>query len=133
MGILDWLFGKKKTTSEPRATVKKTKKKLVITDDQQRWIELVDVRVNAMPLDFIKRIGETVEGLGMSHFDEYKSNEFRVPEDVREEVALDRFEGLSSIRDYIQSEGSKAQKFHLDASIIGARLYASSLDVNIDK
>lgn len=149
MGIFDFLFGKKKTTSETKATVKKSKKKttpkpkkkttpkpkkkLGITDDQQRWMELVDIRVNAMPLDFFERIGETVDSLGRSHADEYKSNEFRVPEDVREEVALDRVEGLSSIRDYIQAEGSKAQKFHLDASIKGALLYAASLGVNIDK
>jgi hypothetical protein len=117
---------KKKTTPKP-------KKKMVITDDQQHWIKLVDMRVNAMPLDFIERIGDTVDRLGKSHASEYKSNEFRVPEDVREEVALDRVEGLSSIRDYIQSEGSKAQKFHLDASIKGALLYATSLGVNIDK
>jgi len=147
MGIFDF-FKKKKNiekmvpnTSEPKPTAKKPKKKttpkpqkkLVITDDQQRWMELVDIRVNAMPLDFFERIGQTVDGLGRDHADEYKSNEFRVPEDVREEVALDRVEGLSSIRDYIQAEGSKSQKFHLDASIKGALLYATSLGVNIDK
>ena len=64
---------------------------------------------------------------------EYKSNEFQVPEDKREEVALGRIEGLLSIRDYIKSSGSKEQKFHYESSLKGALLYASSLGINIDE
>ncbi len=90
------------------------------------------LRIFIRPFDFIKRT-YTVNSLGEEHFAEYLANQVQVPEDKREEVALARVEGLSSIRDYIQSEGSKAQKFHLDASIKGALLYASSLGVNVDK
>ena len=148
MGIFNFLFGNKKTTppkkketivKETVETAKKTtkkpsikpKKKWKITDDQQYWIDLVNTRVNAMPLDFIEKIGG-VDGLGSSHFDEYKSGEFRVPADKRKDVALDRVQGLSSIRDYIKNKGNKAQKFHLEASIKGALLYASSLGVNVN-
>lgn len=130
----------KKSNPEVKKSTKKKvskSKKRVITDDEQYWIDLVDGRVNVMPLnsdatDLSFGCGG-VDGLGMMHFDEYKSNESRVPEDKREEVALDRLEGFSGIRDYIQSEGSKEQKFHLDASIKGASLYASSLGINVEK
>lgn len=116
-----------------KKTTPKAKKNLVITDNQKRWMEVLKMRVNSMPMDFIERLGYTVDSLGRDHANEYKSNEFRVPEDVREEVALDRVTGLYSIRDYIQAKGSKAQKFHLDASIKGALLYATSLGLNVDK
>ena len=114
--------------------MKKPKKETTtkLNDSQKYWLGLVDIRVNAMPFDFIIKT-YTVDSLGKEHFDEYKSNEFQVPEDKRKEVALARVEGLSSIRDYIQSNGSKEQKFHLDSSIIGALLYASSLGINTDK
>ena len=100
-----------------------------LNDSQKHWLGLVDIRVNALPFDFIKRT-YTVDSLGKEHFDEYKINEYQVPQDKREEVALARVEGLSSIRDYIQSNGSKEQKFHLDSSIKGALLYASSLGID---
>jgi len=146
MGIFDWLFGKginKDIEKKDRVVadsiidaeeIVKTKKETTskLTDDQKYWKGLVDMRVNAMPFDFIERT-YTVDSLGKDHFGEYKANEFQVPEDKREEVALGRVEGLSSIRDYIQSNGSKEQKFHFDSSIIGALLYASSLGINVDK
>ena len=71
--------------------------------------------------------------MGKEHFVEYKNNEFRVPKEKRQEVALSRVEGLSSIRDYIKIKGSKKQKFHYESSLKGALLYASSLGINIDK
>ena len=112
----------------------------ITNDAQKSWIDLVNGRVAAMPLnsDYTglrsggdMLYGGGVDGLGAMHFDEYKSNEFQVPESKRREVALGRIGGLLSIRDFIQSEGSKAQKFHLDASIQGALLYASSIGINI--
>lgn len=117
-------------------------KEWLTNDAQQSWINLLNGRVTAMPLNSDSSglrsggdmlYGGGVDGLGEMHFDEYKSNEFQVPEDKREEVALGRIEGLLSIRDYIKSEGSKAHKFHLEASIKGALLYASSLGININK
>ena len=144
MGIFDFLFGKGTNKDiekwEKRRPLKKEKKKVKnpkkdttskLTDDQKYWLGLVEMRVNAMDFDFIKRT-YTVDSLGKDHFDEYTSNEFQVPEDKREEVALARVEGLLSIRDYIQSIGSKEQKFHLDSSIIGALIYAFSLGKHLN-
>jgi len=53
--------------------------------------------------------------------------------DNRKEVALNRIEGFFSIRDLIQNNYSKEHKFHLDASIKGALLYALSLGLNVDE
>ena len=112
----------------------KTKKELKIklTDEQKYWLNLVEIRVNALPFDFIERT-YTIDSMGEEHASEYINNEFKVPKDKRKEVALSRVEGLSSIRDYIKSKGSKKQKFHYESSLKGALLYASSLGINIDK
>ncbi len=120
-----------KEKKEIKKKVSKSKKH-VITEENKPWIKVVDMRVQAMPMDFIKQLGYTIDSLGHDHFQEYKNNEFRVPKEDREEVALGRLQGLKSIRDYIQTKGTNAQKFHLDASIKGAALYASSLGIDID-
>ena len=117
---------KTKKTKPKKETITK------LTDDHKHWLGLVDMRVNSLPFDFYKRT-YTVDRLGKEHFGEYKINEFKVPEEVREEVAMSRVEGLSSIRDYIKIKGSKEQKFHFESSIKGALLYASSLGINVDK
>ena len=106
-------------------------KKHIITRDQKLWIGLIDSRVKVMPSDFIKTIGLDIESLGRDHFNEYKANESRIPKEKRKEVALDRLQGLKSIQGYIKEKGSKAQNFHLDASIKGASLYASLLGIEI--
>ena len=106
--------------------------KIKLTDEQKYWLNLVNIRVNALPFDFIERT-YTVDSMGEEHASEYINNEFKVPKDKRKEVALSRAEGLSSIRDYIKSKGSKKQKFHYESSLKGALLYASSLGINIDK
>ena len=103
-----------------------------LTDEQKYWLNLVNIRVDALPFDFIERT-YTIESMGEEHASEYINNEFKVPKDKRKEVALSRVEGLSSIRDYIKSKGSKKQKFHYESSLKGALLYASSLGINIDK
>ena len=108
-------------------------KKHILTEDHKHWIGLVDSRVTAMPMSFIKKIGLSVESLGSDHFNEYKTNEVRIPKAKRKEVALSRFKGLISIRDYIEDRGSKLQKFHLEASIIGASKYASSIGIDTEK
>lgn len=106
----------------------KTKKTFInkLNEDQEKWLGLIDIRVNAIPFDFIERT-YTVEALGEEHFSEYKMNESRIPKDERKEVALNRVNGLYSIKDYINKNGTKQQKFHYEASVKGAKLYASSL------
>ena len=120
MGIFDWLSGKRK---QP--------KKETLTDYQKHWLGLVDIRVNAISFDFIKK-EYTVDSHGEGHYDEYKINEHRVPKEKRQEVAQSRVEGLLSIKDYIKTYGSEEQKFHYESSLKGAVLYASSLENNPD-
>ena len=119
---------------KPKKVVKKPKKVTTtkLTNSQKHWISLVNIRVNALPFDFIERT-YTIDSMGEEHASEYINNEFKVPKDKRKEVALSRVEGLSSIRDYIKSKASKKQKFHYESSLKGALLYASSLGINIDK
>ena len=123
MGIFDWLSGKSKQPKKGTTTE--------LTDYHKHWLGLVDMRVNAVPLDSIKEI-HTVDSYGEKHFNEYKLNEHRVPKDEREEVAKSRVDGLLSIKDYIKSNGSEEQKFHYKSSLKGAELYASSLRINPD-
>jgi tetratricopeptide (TPR) repeat protein len=108
-----------------------------ISDNELYWIDVIDMRVRSMPFTFNSNknkmtFHQSLDELGKEHCEEYKFGEYRVPENKRNEVALERIQGFFSIRDYIQSEGNNEQKFHLDASLIGALLYASSL-VNINE
>ena len=48
MGIFDWLSGKSKQPKKGTTTE--------LTDYQKHWLGLVDMRVNAVPLDSIKEI-----------------------------------------------------------------------------
>ncbi len=102
---------------------------------QEYWIKIINVRVESMPLNSdatkLKTLGGGVDDLGKMHYDEYKINEPNVPQNKRKEVALYRIEGFFSIRDLIQNRYSKEHKFHLDASIKGALLYALSLGLNV--
>ncbi len=103
----------------------------VTTDERKSWMIVINGRVKSMPLNSdatkTKISGWGVEDLGSIHFEEYKFGEYRVPENKRKEVALNRIEGFFSIRDLIQNLNCKEHMFHLDASIIGALLYAFSL------
>ena len=121
MGIFDWLSGKSK---QP--------KKETLTDYQTHWLGLVDIRVDAVSFDFIKK-EHTVDSYGEEHNNEYKINEHSVPKDKRQEVAQSRVDGLLSIKDYIKNNGSEEQKFHYESSLKGAVLYASSLENNSDQ
>ena len=108
-----------------------------ISDNELYWIDVIDMRVKSMPFTFNSNKNkmtfyQSLDELGKEHCEEYKFGEHRVPENKRNEVALERIQGFFSIRDYIQSEGNDEQKFHLDASLVGALLYASSL-VNINE
>jgi len=99
------------------------------------WIDLVNKRANSMPLnsDATKlSIGMSLEELAQDHANEYKSNEYRIPDDNRIGVAKDRLDGFYSIQGHLQKTGTKEQNFHLEASLKGAMIYASSLNINID-
>jgi len=123
MGIFDWLSGKSKQPKKGTTTK--------LTDYQTHWLGLVDIRVDAISFDFIKK-EYTVDSHGEGHYDEYKINEHRVPKEKRQEVAQSRVDGLLSIKDYIKNYGSEEQKFHYESSLKGAVLYASSLGINFD-
>ena len=124
-----------KTPVKPKPKKPKPKKVTLFTKlnkSQKHWFGLVDMRANALEFNFLKKT-YTPTTYGMEHFQEYRDNEFQVPENKREKVALDRVKGLASIQNYIKSNGSKKQKFHFRASLYGAILYASSLGINVDK
>ena len=104
------------------------------------WLDAVNGRVNVMPLtsnktELVKRLygrtGMGVKELGIMHFGEYVGNQFKIPEHKREHVALNRIKGFNSIKDHVYEHGTREQKFHLDASIIGAEMYAESIGINI--
>ena len=105
-------------------------------NDDNIWIKTVDIRVESMPLspdssELSTGIG--MEDLGKMHCNEYKANESNIPENDRKSVAISRLEGFFSIRHYIQTKGSREQKFHLDASIIGAVLFAALKEDTYDE
>jgi hypothetical protein len=108
-----------------------------LNKEQLYWIEVINKRVSVMPLNSegteLSGVGGGLDDLGKDHFDEYKNNEYRVPVDKRVDVALDRVTGFFSLKEYIESKGSKEQKFHLNASLKGALIYATSLGINVDE
>lgn len=107
-------------------------------ENNQIWLNIVNMRVNSMPFKLNSKTNEmsyflSLDDLGLAHAEEYESGEDRIPKKARKEVALERIEGFLSIRDYIQANGTKEQKFHLDASIIGALVYAKKSDFSINE
>ena len=115
----------KKKSNKIQEKEKVTKSKEPVISDDNIWVEVVNTRVRAMPMDIIKMAGDTINSYGHAHYEEYKANEHRIPKQEREEVAENRLKGFKSIRNHIQKHGTEEQKFHLDASIKGADLYAS--------
>tara|TARA_B110000902_G_C14240649_1_gene562335 strand:+ start:24 stop:1151 length:1128 start_codon:yes stop_codon:yes gene_type:complete len=105
-------------------------------NDDNIWIKTVNIRVESMPLrpdSSELSTGTGMEDLGKMHCNEYRANESNIPENDRKSVAISRLEGFFSIRDYIQTKGSREQKFHLDASIIGAVLFAALKEDTYDE
>ena len=105
-------------------------------NDDNIWIKTVNIRVESMPLSPASSelsTGTGMEDLGKMHCNEYRANESNIPENDRKSVAISRLEGFFSIRDYIQTKGSREQKFHLDASIIGAVLFAALKEDTYDE
>ena len=101
-----------------------------LTEDQNRWITLVDHRVKSMPLETLKKLGDTVDIIANDHLLEYKANEPNIPKDIRKKVAKERVQGLLSIKDYVLKNGDEEQIFHLESSLKAAELYASTLGLN---
>jgi hypothetical protein len=101
----------------------------MINDDQKYWIKTVNTRAKSMPLNAEgKLFGVSgLDELGNMHFEEYKSFEPNIPPKDRKVVAIDRLEGFIGVRNYIYKNKTNEQKFHVDASIVGAVLYASSI------
>ena len=136
MALLNWLKSVllsdddfkprvKKKSNKIQEKEKVTKSKEPVISDDNIWVEVVNTRVRAMPMDIIKMAGDTINSYGHAHYEEYKANEHRIPKQEREEVAENRLKGFKSIRNHIQKHGTEEQKFHLDASIKGANLYVS--------
>ena len=122
MGIFDWLSGKRKQNKKEKTSE--------LTDYQKHWLGLVDEYVKQEDFDFIKTT-YTIDSLGEEHFELLLSedDEHGVTKDERKEGVQSRVDGLLSIRDYINTNGSEEQKFHYESSLKGAKLYASSLEV----
>jgi len=125
MGIFDWLSGKRKQNKKEKTSE--------LTDYQKHWLGLVDEYVKQEDFDFIKTT-YTIDSLGEEHFELLLSedDEHGVTKDERKEGVQSRVDGLLSIRDYINTNGSEEQKFHYESSLKGAVLYASSLGINFD-
>ena len=121
-----------KTPVKAKPKAKKVTLFTKLNKSQKHWFRLVDMRANALDFKFLKK-HHTPITYGNEHYIEYKANELEVPEDKREKVAFDRVEGLASIQNYINNNGSEKQKFHFLASWYGAIFYASSIGINVDK
>jgi len=96
-----------------------------LTKNQLMWLDLINKRIDCDFSEVWKK-GEWKE-FGEMHGSEYKSNEDMIPSNERKHVALDRIARFLSISDYVDNQGSDAQRFHLYASLYGARIYATSL------
>ena len=107
-------------------------------DFKSPWLDVINNRVKIMPLnskgnELVERLygrtGMGVKELGIMHFGEYVTNQSKIPEYKRKDVALNRLNGFRSIEEHINSYGTKEQKFHLDASIVGAEMFTESIGI----
>ena len=101
-----------------------------LSDDQKYWLDVVKKRAQAM-----KNMGafiNDVEELAYDHCDQYINDAERIPipKNKRKDVALDRILGFTSIQEYISKNASKDEKFHFEASLQGAMLYANHLKIS---
>ncbi|WP_430927179.1 hypothetical protein [Polaribacter marinivivus] len=126
MGIFDWLSRKRKQNKKEKTSE--------LTDYQKHWLGLVDEYVKGGDYYF-EETKWTIYSLAEEHFELLLSEDDKhgVPKDERKEEMQYRLDGLLSIRDYINTNGSEEQKFHYESSLKGAKLYASSLGINFEK
>ena len=99
-----------------------------LSDDQKYFLDAVKKRAQAL--------GELkdydVEQLAYDHCDQYINDAERraIPKSMRKDVALDRIYGFTSIQEYISKNATKVEKFHFEASLQGAMLYAKHLNIS---
>ena len=115
MALLNWLKSVflsdddfkprvKKKSNKIQEKEKVTKSKEPVISDDNIWVEVVNTRVRAMPMDIIKMAGDTINSYGHAHYEEYKANEHRIPKQEREEVAENRLKGFKSIRNHLVTQ-----------------------------
>ena len=116
-----------KKIKKPKNSDRKSTSKS-LSDDQKYFLDAVKKRVRAMGelKDF------DVEDLAYAHCDEYINIAERIPipKNKRNDVALDRILGFTSIQEYISKNATKVEKFHFEASLQGAMLYAKHLNIS---
>ena len=121
MGLFSKLFGaKSKTTSH-------SSNKKSLDESDNYWLEVINRRVAAMPMNMIGVMFKSAEDLGAMHCIEYQSNDGHMSREEQIETALDRLNALEKLKSYIVESGSEAQKFHFEASLIGAQNYFDSI------
>ena len=118
-----------KKIKKPKNSDRKSTSKS-LSDDQKYWLDVVKKRAQAM-----KNMGafiNDVEGLAYDHCDQYINDAERIPipKNKRKDVALDRILGFTSIQEYISKNATKDEKFHFEASLQGAMLYAKHLNIS---
>ena len=77
--------------------VSKQKQQDFNVDNDNPFIKVVNLRVKAMSLNSEGTdlpSGGGIDELGQMHYDEYKNNEYNVPDISRKKVAIDRLEGF---------------------------------------
>ena len=121
MGLFSKLFGaKSKTTSH-------SSNKKSLDESDNYWLEVINRRVAAMPMNMMGVMFKSAEDLGAMHCIEYQSNDGHMSREEQIETALDRLNALERLKSYIVENGSEAQKFHFEASLIGAHYYFDSI------
>lgn len=143
MGLFSKLFGlKTKNTSDTSKETHSMKTKsqnldeysdqTSLSESDKFWIQVIEGRTKAMPMNMLGVMFNSAEDLGMQHCEEYQSRDEDLSVEERSETALNRLNMLRNIKEYIETNGTEAQKFHYEASVIGARKYVESIRVHWD-
>lgn len=116
-----------KKIKKPKNSDRKSTSKS-LSDDQKYFLDVVKRRAQAMG----ELKGYDVELLAYDHCDQYINDAERraIPKSMRKDVALDRIYGFTSIQEYISKNATKVEKFHFEASLQGAMLYAKHLNIS---
>ena len=98
-----------------------------LDESDKGWLEVINRRVAAMPMNLMGVMFKSAEDLGAMHCMEYQSTHGHMSREEQIKNALDRLKGLKKLKAYIAENGSEAQKFHFEASLIGAQNYFDSI------
>lgn len=118
MDLLKKLFG----TKSNKQTSSRS-----LSEKEKNWLQVIDSRVAAMPMEMIGIMFKSAEDLGAMHCVEYQSNVGGMSAKEQFETALDRVNVLENLKDHIALNCNEAQKFHYEASVIGAKQYLNYL------